>query len=115
MTRIFLIFSLLITSITFGQNNGVIEGTVKDVSQSDSPMMYARVTIKETKQAMNTGFRGGYFFKNLKPGKYTLTFAFLGYESITKKVKIKNEKLVVDTALKPNTDISFDDVQLTLN
>lgn len=115
MKKIFLILTLFLTSIAFAQKGGIVEGTVKDKSEGNNPMMFATVTIKETKQSITTGFRGGYFFKDLKPGKYTLVFNFLGYESVIKEVEVKSEKVVIDASLKPFTNISFEDIELTSN
>lgn len=114
MKRIFLIIAVLFTSLVFAQT-GIIEGTVKDASAENEPMMFATVSIKETKQSMTTGFRGGYFFKNLAPGVYTIVFDFLGYESIVKKIEVKEGKLLVNAALEQTTDINFEDIQLTSN
>lgn len=114
MKRIFLIIAVLFTSFVFGQT-GIIEGTVKDASAENEPMMFATVSIKETKQSITTGFRGGYFFENLQPGIYTLVYDFLGYKSITKKVEVKGEKLLVNATLQQTTDINFEDIQLTSN
>lgn len=112
MKNVFLIVSLLFTSFVFAQT-GIIEGTVKDTAADDSPIMFASVTIKETKQSMTTGFRGGYYFKDLKPGKYTLVYHFLGYESITKTIEVLDDKKLVDVSLQPTTDINFESVELT--
>jgi len=114
MKKIVLVITLLFASFAFGQT-GIIEGTVKDASANNSPMIFATVTIKETKQSITTGYRGGYFFKDLKPGKYTLVYNFLGYESISKEIEVKENKVVVDTTLKQSTDINFEDIQLTSN
>jgi len=114
MKNIFLIISLLFTSLIFAQT-GTVEGVVKDASANNDPMMFATVTINETKQSITTGFRGGYFFKDLKPGKYTLIYNFLGYESITKKIEVKEEKIILDASLKQSTDINFEAVELTSN
>jgi len=114
MKNLFLLISLLVSSFAFSQT-GIIEGTVKDASANNDPMIFATVTIKETKQSITTGFRGGYFFKDLKPGKYTLTYNFLGYKSVVKEIEVKAEKVVVNTSLKQSTDINFEDVQLTSN
>jgi len=115
MKKIILLISLLISSIALSQNTGIIEGTVKDISTANNdPMIFATVTLKETKQSITTGFRGGYFFKGLKSGTYTLVFNFLGYESVTKKVKIEDhKKLIVDAFLKQTTDIHVEAIQLT--
>ncbi len=112
MKKVFLIVFVFFTSFIFAQT-GVIEGTVKDASAENEPMMFATISIKETKQSITTGFRGGYFFKNLKPGKYTLIYQFLGYESVTKIVEVFDEKLLVNISLQPSTDINFEAVELT--
>lgn len=116
MKKTLLLFSLLMSSVLFSQTSGIIEGTIKDATANNSPMMFATVTLKETQQTVTTGFRGGYFFKDLKPGVYTLVFNFLGYESVTKKVEILNNaknKLMVNALLKPSTDINYETVSLT--
>ncbi len=113
MKNIFFIISLLVSSVLFAQDNGVIEGVVMDASAENAPMLFANVTVKETKQTLTTGYRGGYFFKDLKPGTYTLVFNFLGYKSIIKKVVVKAETVKIDAMLEPSTDINFESIQLT--
>ena len=112
MKKVFLIVFVFFTSFIFAQT-GIIEGTVKDASAENEPMMFATISIKETKESITTGFRGGYFFKDLKPGKYTLIYQFLGYESVTKIVEVFDEKLLVNISLQPSTDINFEAVELT--
>ncbi len=113
MKNILLIISLLFSNLIFAQSNGVIEGTVTDASVDNAPILFANVTIKETHQSLTTGFRGGYFFKDLKPGTYTLEFNFLGYETITKTIKVTEGSTKLNAKLKPSTDINFEDIQLT--
>lgn len=116
MKKILVLLSLLTSSMLFAQTAGIIEGTVKDAAAEDAPMIFATVTIKETQQTITTGFRGGYFFKDLRPGSYTLVFNFLGYETVTKTIEVSKDaesKLVVNATLQPSTDINYEKVSLT--
>lgn len=114
MNKIILAISLMFSSIAFAQT-GIIEGTIKDTSLDNAPLMFAKVTIKETKESISTGFKGGYFFKDLQPGTYTLVYNFLGYETITKRVDVKAQKIKVDVQLRQSTPTLFEDIQLTSN
>jgi len=104
---------LFLSSLTFSQK-ATIEGNVLDASEENAPILFANVTLKESGESITTGYKGGYFFKNLKPGNYTLIFNFLGYQTFTKKIRIKaNEKTRIDALLKPSTDISFEPLELS--
>lgn len=103
---------LLLSTYLLAQTS-VIEGVVKDNADGNQPLMFATVTVKETQQSMTTGFRGGYFFDNLKPGTYTLVYRFLGYDSITKVIEVKAEKQKVDVLLTPSSNITFEATTLT--
>lgn len=91
--------------------NGKIEGLVLDNEVDNEPLAFATITVRNTDFETNSDLNGTFSF-NLKPGKYTLEVAFLGYAtvelhdvavvagstiSITQKLK----------ALKLNSDISL--------
>ena len=91
--------------------NGKIEGVVLDNEVDNEPLAFATITVKNTDFETNSDLDGSFSF-NLKPGKYKLEVAFLGYAtielhdvtvvagntfSITQKLK----------ALKLNADISM--------
>ena len=65
-----------------------ISGIVTD-NVEQKPIPGIIVTIKELNTGVNTDEQGNYVIKNLNEGTYTLTYSFIGYESITKKITCK--------------------------
>ncbi|MCW3465073.1 TonB-dependent receptor [Chitinophaga nivalis] len=94
--RMFLtaIMALCITNI-YAQT--IIKGSVKDPEGNLVPG--ASVTIGKNK-ATTTNDKGEYQFTDLQPGKYTVTFSFIGYETTGNTVHLKEgETRVVQVTL----------------
>ena len=104
--RFFLILTLTIIT------NGIIaqvQGTIKDTEGNALP--YATIYIENSTQGTTTNLEGIYSF-NLTAGTYRLTFQYVGYKSITKNVTIKQEPVILDIFLEPES-ITFAPIVVT--
>jgi len=72
--------------------NGIVQGIVLDGELEKTPLVFAKITVKELAKSINTNTEGEYKLK-LKPGTYTLLFDFIGYDT----------KKVVNVVVKNNT------------
>jgi hypothetical protein len=68
------------------EKTGGLKGVVKD--DSGELLWRANLMIKELKIGCASDMKGNYFIKNLKPGEYTIEVSFIGYENISRKVKV---------------------------
>ncbi|TYA74472.1 carboxypeptidase-like regulatory domain-containing protein [Seonamhaeicola marinus] len=78
---------ILITSISFAQDSGLIVGKVLDKELDNTPLAFANISIKGTEISSTSDLSGTFLFENLKDGKYTLVCNFPGYES--KEIEIQ--------------------------
>lgn len=84
MNRYFFIAVLLITSFVKAQDstNGSIVGKLTDKEMNGEPLPFANVIIKGTSTGTTSDFDGLFALENLEPGTYTLSFSFVGYETL---------------------------------
>ncbi len=76
----------------------VISGVITD--ESDTPLPFASVFVKNSTTGVSANFEGRYFLE-LKAGTYTLIYSFLGYEKFEKKIKIiEKQHLKINVKLK---------------
>ncbi len=81
------------------KNPGSIEGLVKD--SAGKPVEFASVTIQELNINAQTDQKGYYTIKNVAPGTYTFVANLVGYNAVSKKVDIKEDKTTtIDFELK---------------
>ena len=84
---LYLMFFGLMTSLTMAQS-GELTGRVMDKEYNDI-LPFANVVIKETGTGTTTDFEGNYSIK-LDEGIYTVSFSFIGYQTIEiSQVQIK--------------------------
>lgn len=69
--------------------NGKIEGVVLDNEENNEPLAFVTISVKNTEVETTSNIDGS-FSINLKPGKYTLVYQFIGY----KTVEIENVTVV---------------------
>lgn len=79
-------------SISYAQNKITINGYVKDASNGED-IIGATISIKEKNIAIATNPYGFYSI-SVEPGKYSISYSYLGYESQVKNIEIsKNERI----------------------
>ena len=84
---VFLIVSLLFTSLTAYAQKGTLTGTVTEASNGE-PIPFADVFVSSLKLGANTDFDGNYTI-SLPAGTHEVTISFLGYETQKKTITIK--------------------------
>lgn len=92
MKHLIYITVFLFTAFSFGQNTGLIVGKILDKEMNDSPLVFAKVTIKEIAVEVTTDITGLFLIENLEPGDYTLVCSFVGYE--TQEIKLHLDAFV---------------------
>ena len=95
---IFILFTSFINS-----QSGKVTGLIMD-GEYDEPMAFANVIVKGSTIGTTTDFDGKYSL-DLQPGEYTLTFSFVGYQTIeVSEVLIKSDEVEqLDVTLSTNT------------
>ncbi|WP_346883184.1 carboxypeptidase-like regulatory domain-containing protein [uncultured Algibacter sp.] len=109
------IVCLLLATLSYGQDNFSLSGNVFDLESNNTPLVYAKVSIKENGLEVLSDEQGAFKFENLAKGTYTLIYSFVGYqtEETTTTVISKNNN-VVKLYLGAST-ISLDDLMTTLD
>ncbi len=94
MKNLFLIL-LLFSSNIFSQNT--IKGKVTDGSSS---IEFVTINLEGTKYFTTTNQKGIYEIKNIPDGEYKLITSMMGYETVSKKIKLSNgETLTINFKL----------------
>lgn len=88
----FLFTMFLFATLFASAQNGTINGKITDAEESNSPLLFAKVTIKETGAKVMTDANGAFKFENVKDGTYTLVCSFTGYETKEIKAEVDNSK-----------------------
>ena len=87
--KIFYLF-LLFSPTLIAQNKGVLSGKVLDKSTGD-PLINAEIIIKDLNKGTTTDDKGFYQIHNLPLGSYIVSFYYLGYQSISKRINITEQ------------------------
>ena len=104
MKQVFFLFTILIFSLSFGQNSSSIQGNILDGELFNEPLLMATVSIEDTSKSTHTNFHGMFEFDNLTPGTYNIIVQFLGYETIKLPVTIASgETTKVQASLQAKT------------
>ncbi|WP_010523038.1 carboxypeptidase-like regulatory domain-containing protein [Aquimarina agarivorans] len=116
MKVIFLFFTLIVTNLALAQHTtNSIEGKLFDSSNNNESITFANVVVKGLGKSSLTDYRGNYVLKNLTPGKYTLLFSFLGYETKEVTVEVIEGKKKLNVYLETTKALNFDDIKLAVN
>ncbi|WP_299254284.1 TonB-dependent receptor [uncultured Cytophaga sp.] len=88
--HIILIIALFSSISAFAQN-GIIKGKI--VSDSSQPVEFALVYLKGTSMGTNCDSKGIFCIHAVKPGKYTVVFAQLGFETVEQLVDVHSDQV----------------------
>jgi hypothetical protein len=101
MVKYFLIISVLISSLTFGQKNTQnIRGIVTD-KLSQTPLTGVSVQITALNKGTNTDSLGRYTISNIPPDRYQVDISYVGYKNITipNVVVTSGKEVILDIAM----------------
>ena len=106
-----LLFVIFIISFSLGSNS--IRGTVYD-SKSNESLIGASVYIEETSQGTATNIDGQFLLENVNDceDSCTLKVSYMGYETFSKNITLKNEDLTLDINLISST-LEMDETIIT--
>lgn len=99
-----LLFFCLTTVFSFGQEKFTISGTLKDAGNGED-LIGASISVEELKTGTTTNVYGFYSL-TIPEGSYTLSFSYIGYETIKKEV-------VLDQDLKFDLELNVTSTQLS--
>jgi iron complex outermembrane receptor protein len=92
---IILMFTLtctLLQAIGFQTNSSVIRGKITD--HEGTPLTGAVITVKNTFIGVYTDKDGNYSLPGLKNGFYIIRFSFLGYETSSRELSVRNDTIL---------------------
>lgn len=92
MRKLFTLFFLSYTAISFAQQTGSIVGSLTDKEFNNEPLAFANVIIKGTSTGTTSDFDGLYSLEKLSPGAYSIVYSFVGY----KTVEIENIEVIAN-------------------
>lgn len=95
MKSILLFIALISAASAFGA--GGIKGLIK--ADDGTPLAYATIYVKQTETGVASDMQGKYEV-TLAPGTYDVIYQYLGYESVVRKVEVKDVFVVIDITLK---------------
>ncbi len=110
----FLLSFLLISHSVYSQQNGKISGKVTDIKTGES-LIGLTVKITGGTLGASTDVEGRYTLGNLAPGKYSLTFSYIGYQSknITEIEVLAGKTTNLDVSIEEANSQALDEVVIT--
>ncbi len=93
-------------------SQGTIRGFVYDKSNGE-PIMFANVLIKNTKIGTTTDANGFFSFTKLQPGTYTLKVQFIGYDTVTIQVTLKDKEIVTKKIFLTESSVVLNEVEVS--
>ena len=107
LIALFLAFGL----VGFSQT-GSIRGFVYDDSNGE-PVIFTNVYLKGTSYGASTDVNGYYAITQVPPGNYTLTVTYLGYDTISFPIALKENKIITKRLSLKRSSIKLDIVEVS--
>lgn len=110
-----IIITILITFnsiMLFSQTGGSISGTVKD-KKTGEKLTGVNITIKPNLLGDISNSKGYYKIEGIAEGNYQITFSIIGYDKVSKGIKIKEGKALKLNAVLQSKDQNIDEVVVT--
>ncbi|MFZ1517939.1 MAG: TonB-dependent receptor [Ignavibacteriaceae bacterium] len=102
------VYAIIFTSYLIAGTTGKISGKVLDKS-SGEPLPGVNIIIKGTSYGTSTNLDGEYTILNIQPGKYDITFGFIGYTPLT----ITDVNVDIDRTTKLDAELQFSSIELS--
>ncbi len=107
MKKVFLSLALLANLILAYSQKTTIKGIIKD-SKTNEALIGVNVSISDSTQQGGITDMDGQYELTVKPGRYKLTFSYVGYDNIVKELSVKENQV-------QKMDISMGELQSLLD
>ena len=108
MKNLIFVLGLLVCGLGFAQD-AKITGSVLDGEYKNEPLAFAKISIKNSNQVVDTDIQGNYALNKIESGTYTLIYEFVGYETIEiKDVKVGNTNINLRAVILITKKITFE-------
>ena len=110
MNRLLLTLALIAATITSSAQLGTLTGIVYD-SASNKPMAYVDVTVGP---ALGTSTdENGVYTLQIDPGAYEVTFSFVGYKEVVKKVFVSADQELLMNVMLPALPFTIEQITVS--
>ena len=108
-----IVFPLMFVAVgLMAQKGGTVRGTVFD-SESGSPIILGTVQLQGTTIGTNTDENGFYSMGGVPAGEYTLVASYIGYDSVTTNVTIREGGIVSKNLMMSESTIQLGIVEFS--
>lgn len=87
---VYILFFLLINTLSTFSQNAQIQGNVTDGEGKPAP--FVAIRLKEVQKGTNSDENGQFIISNLKADTYTLVASYVGFKTLTRKIKLEEGK-----------------------
>jgi len=108
MKNLIFVLGLMVYGSCFAQD-AKIAGSVLDGEYRNEPLAFAKISIKNSNQVVDTDLQGNYVLNKVEPGIYTLIYEFVGYEPIEiKGIEVGNTSINLRVVVLNSKKITFE-------
>ncbi|WP_409029589.1 carboxypeptidase-like regulatory domain-containing protein [Gracilimonas sediminicola] len=94
---LFTVFALLLSASAFAQS-GTLTGQVTD-AETGEPLIGATVYIESLNKGAQSNIDGNYTISGIDAGTYTVSYRYVGYETVSRSVEIGSGTVTLDIQL----------------
>ncbi|WP_421774033.1 SusC/RagA family TonB-linked outer membrane protein [Gracilimonas sp.] len=94
---LFTVFALLLSASAFAQS-GSLTGQVTD-AETGEPLIGATVYIESLNKGAQSDIDGNYTISGIEAGAYTVSYRYVGYETVSRSVEIGSGTVTLDIQL----------------
>src|SRR3954464_472379 len=117
LKKIFIIFSLLFSTVSFAQPSAGTTGTIRGfvyLKDSGEPVLFTNVYLKGTTIGNPTDVNGYFSITKVPPGTYTLMItSSLGYDSLKETVTVKAGEILSKKLYMVKSDVKLKVVEIS--
>jgi len=97
----FILILLVLVSLTINAQENILKGTVLDTD--GNAVVGANIVILNSTKGTSTNFSGEYLIKNLNQRSYFVEFSSLGFQTLTKTIKLESNETVFNIVLEESS------------
>lgn len=110
--KIVLAFGLLILANSLLAQNATVRGFVYE-KETGEPVIFTNVYLKGTTYGSATDVNGFYSVSKVPAGSYTLTVTFLGYDTLSMSITLKNNELLTKKLFLTRSSIQMKEFEVS--
>ncbi len=110
--RFIIVFLFVVAGQSIIAQSGIVRGFIYE-EESGEPAMFCNAVLQGTNYGASSDVNGYFIISKIEPGNYTLMITYLGYDTVTMNISLKDKEIMSQNFFLKKSDVNLETITVS--